>query len=122
MDTSIGNHEPVIIKRPHGKDMILLSLQDYESLAETAYLLGNKANAQHLRRSLQSLKQGKLSQKDLIEEIERLNTKLMKISNYNDLEIEEYEKEIERLNNEHYLIHKTWLELKHQYEILKLEI
>lgn len=68
MDASIGNHEPVIIKRPHGKDMILLSLQDYESLAETAYLLGNKANAQHLRRSLQSLKQGKVYQKNLIEE------------------------------------------------------
>ena len=61
-------------------------------------------------------------QKDLIEEIGRLNIKLMKISNYNDLEIEEYEKEIERLNNEHYFIHQTWLELKHQYEILKLEI
>ena len=68
MDASSGNHEPVIIKRPHGKDMILLSLQDYESLAETAYLLGNKANAQHLRRSLQSLKQGKVYQKDLMEE------------------------------------------------------
>ena len=68
MDASLENHEPVIIKRPHGKDMILLSLQDYESLAETAYLLGNKANAQHLRRSLQSLKKGKVYQKDLMEE------------------------------------------------------
>jgi len=68
MDTSLGNHEPVIIKRPHGKDMVLLSLRDYESLEETAYLLGNKANAQHLRRSLQDLKQGQFSRKDLIEE------------------------------------------------------
>ena len=68
MDLSIGNHEPVIVKRSHGNDMILLSLRDYQSLEETAYLLGNKANAQHLRRSLQDLKLGKVSQKDLTEE------------------------------------------------------
>jgi antitoxin YefM len=67
LDTSMGDHEPVIIKRSKGKDMILLSLRDYESLEETAYLLGNKANARHLRNSLQSLKEGRVSQKDLIE-------------------------------------------------------
>ena len=48
--------------------MILLPLRDYESLEETAYLLGNKANSQHLRRSIQDLEQGKISQRDLIEE------------------------------------------------------
>jgi antitoxin YefM len=67
MDMSMGDHEPVIVKRSQGRDMILLSLRDYKSLEETAYLLGNKANANHLRKSLKNLKEGKFSQKDLIE-------------------------------------------------------
>jgi antitoxin YefM len=67
MDMSMGDHEPVIVKRSQGRDMILLSLRDYKSLEETAYLLGNNANANHLRRSLKNLKEGKFSQKDLIE-------------------------------------------------------
>lgn len=68
MTTSMENHEPVIIKRPHGNDMILLSLRDYEALKETVYLLGNEANAKHLRRSLDNLNTGKIVSKPLIDE------------------------------------------------------
>lgn len=68
MTTSMENHEPVIIKRPHGNDMILLSLRDYESLKETAYLLGHEANAQHLRRSLEQANAQKIVAKNLTDE------------------------------------------------------
>lgn len=68
MDTSADQHEAVIIKRPKGDNMVLLSQQDYESLKETAYLLGSEANAKRLRKSIKSLRNGKLIRKKLIEE------------------------------------------------------
>ena len=68
MDISADQHEPVVIKRPRGENMVLLSQGDYESLKETAYLLGNEANAKHLRQSLTSLQNRKLLKKKLIEE------------------------------------------------------
>jgi antitoxin YefM len=68
MEQSIDQHEPVIIMRPRGEHVIMLSLKDYESLKETAYLLGNAANAKHLRKSLNSVKKGKLLARELHEE------------------------------------------------------
>lgn len=68
MDTASDQHEPVIIKRSKGENMILLSSSDYEALKETAYLLSNRANAEHLRKSLQNLHSGNVVAKNLIEE------------------------------------------------------
>lgn len=68
MDTSADQHEAIIIKRPRGEDMILMSQSDYESLKETAYLLSSEANAKHLRQSLRSLKAGKILHKNLLED------------------------------------------------------
>jgi len=65
MDQSADRHEPVIIKRPKGETMILLPLSSYESLKETAYLLSNEANAKHLRASIESLKSGRVLNKNL---------------------------------------------------------
>ncbi len=56
LERSIASKEPIIIKRPHGHDMALISLSEYESLKETAYLLGEKANAEHLAQSIKQLK------------------------------------------------------------------
>jgi hypothetical protein len=59
---------------------------------------------------------------ELEKEIKRLNTELLRTSNRNNLEIEEYEIEINRLNRENYYIHQNWLEIKQECEILKLEL
>ena len=58
LDASADRHEPVIVKRPKKESMVIISLQDYESLKETVYLLGNEANAAHLRQSIRSLEEG----------------------------------------------------------------
>lgn len=60
---SLISKEPIIIKRPHGHDMALIELSEYESLKETAYLLGNEANAAHLMDSLRELKTNKIIKK-----------------------------------------------------------
>ena len=61
---SSETHEPVIVKRPHGKNMAIIELEEYESLKETAYLLGNPANATHLATSLAELNAGDTVEKD----------------------------------------------------------
>ena len=39
--------------------MVLLSISEYSSLVETNYLLSNKANAEHLRKSIAQHKSGR---------------------------------------------------------------
>lgn len=67
-DSSADYHEPVLVKRPKKETMVIISLRDYESLKETAYLLSDEANAAHLRKSIKSLEQGKAIQKKLLDE------------------------------------------------------
>lgn len=46
------HHEPVIITRQKAPSVVMMSLEDYFSIMETAYLLRSPANAQRLRESL----------------------------------------------------------------------
>lgn len=61
----ISNKEEIIVKRPHGQDMVIVELSEYESLKETAYLLSSQANADHLIKSLDQLEQKKSIKKSL---------------------------------------------------------
>jgi antitoxin YefM len=59
MDRVTENHEPVIITRRGGQAVVMLSLAEYESLQETAYLLRSPANAKRLLAAVDTLKRGK---------------------------------------------------------------
>lgn len=54
------NHTPIIITRQKAEAVVMMSLSDFNSIQETAYLLGNPANAQHLRASVADAEAGKL--------------------------------------------------------------
>ncbi len=55
------NSEPVIIVSNKSDDQaVLISLEDYQTLEETAYLLRTPANRAHLEKSLEQVKAGKL--------------------------------------------------------------
>ena len=45
MDRVCGDHEALIITRNGEQAVVMLSLQDFRSLEETAYLLRNPSNA-----------------------------------------------------------------------------
>ena len=45
MDRACNDHESLIVSRKNHADVVMLSLEDYESLKETAYLLRSPANA-----------------------------------------------------------------------------
>ncbi len=65
-DKVINDVSDIIIKRKSGKDLVLISLDEYNSLKETTYLLTGK-NRNILLNSIKELESGKGVQKDLIE-------------------------------------------------------
>jgi antitoxin YefM len=65
MDQVCADHDPVIITRNRDQAVVMLSLEDYESLQETSYLLRSPANARRLLSSIDSLNKGKKVTKSL---------------------------------------------------------
>ena len=59
MDKVIQNSDPLIITRKNKENIVLMSVAEYNSLVETNYLLSNKANAEHLKKSISQHKSGK---------------------------------------------------------------
>lgn len=59
MDQVCENHEPIIITRKADQAVVMLSLEDYNALAETAYLLRSPANARRLLESIAELEAGR---------------------------------------------------------------
>lgn len=67
LDYVEDTHAPVIVKR--GKtSAVLITLDEYNTFKETDYLLSNPANAEHLMRGIQAVKDRKLIQRDLIDD------------------------------------------------------
>ena len=65
-DKVVNDVSDVIIKRKSGKDLVLISLDEYNSLKETTYLLTGK-NRDILLNSIKELEAGKGLQKDVVE-------------------------------------------------------
>jgi prevent-host-death family protein len=57
MDRVCEDHTPVIITRSGQQSVVMLSLEDYKSLEETAYLLRSPKNAKRLLSAVASLGQ-----------------------------------------------------------------
>lgn len=70
MDRVCVDHDPVIITRNRDQAVVMLSLDDYESLQETAYLLRSPANAKRLLASIESLNSGKTVRKNIKDLVE----------------------------------------------------
>ncbi|EBM6973127.1 YoeB-YefM toxin-antitoxin system antitoxin YefM [Salmonella enterica] len=67
MVKTVEDHAPILITRQNGESCVLMSLEEYNSLEETAYLLRSPANARRLADSIESLKSGRGIEKDIIE-------------------------------------------------------
>lgn len=59
MDRVCEDHEPLIITRNGEQSVVMLSLEDYKALEETAYLLRSPANAKRLLSATAQLAAGK---------------------------------------------------------------
>jgi len=61
------DREEVVITRAGHEPVVIVSLDDYESLKETAYLLRSPANARRLLGSIERLESGQGTERDLAE-------------------------------------------------------
>ncbi|HET6610378.1 MAG TPA: type II toxin-antitoxin system prevent-host-death family antitoxin [Kofleriaceae bacterium] len=67
LDAVINDREEVVITRAGRDPVVMVALDDYESLKETAYLLKNPANARRLLASIDRLEQGGGTVRDPVE-------------------------------------------------------
>ena len=58
MDRVVEDHDAVIVTRNSRPGVVLLSLEDYEAMQETAYLMRSPANAKRLMESVEQLNAG----------------------------------------------------------------
>lgn len=68
MDQIITDHEPIIVTRRNGDNVVMVSYEDYAAIEETAYLLKSPKNAKRLRESIKSYEEGKGKEQILIED------------------------------------------------------
>jgi antitoxin YefM len=52
------DHDPVVITRRRDQAVVMMALDDYEALEETAYLLRSPRNARRLRDAVDQLRAG----------------------------------------------------------------
>jgi antitoxin YefM len=58
MDRVCTDHAPVVVTRKGSASVVMMSLDDYEALQETAYLLRSPRNARRLLESIAELGAG----------------------------------------------------------------
>ena len=51
-DQVCDRHEPLVVERRRGGDVVLLAKEDFDALEETAYLLSSPENARRLLQAL----------------------------------------------------------------------
>lgn len=67
MERVCDDHAPVIITRKAARPVVMMSLDDYEALEETAYLLRSPKNVRRLIESIAELESGKGTERELID-------------------------------------------------------
>ena len=65
MDRVCDDHEPIIITRNSQQAVVMMSLDDFKALEETAYLLRSPKNARRLLESIASLEAGQGKERKL---------------------------------------------------------
>ncbi len=67
LDAVVNDREEVVITRAGHEPVVIMSLQDFESLRETAYLMRSPANARRLLDAMERLEAGNGQPHDLVD-------------------------------------------------------
>ena len=67
MEQVCNDHAPIAITRKGEGAVVMMSMEDYQALEETAYLLRSPKNTRRLIESIAELEAGKGIEKELIE-------------------------------------------------------
>ncbi|MCT2295896.1 type II toxin-antitoxin system prevent-host-death family antitoxin [Brachybacterium muris] len=68
LDSVINDREEVIVTRAGHEPVVIVSLEDYESMRETAYLMRSPANARRLLDAMERLETGRGNVHELAED------------------------------------------------------
>jgi len=67
LDSVINDREEIVITRAGHEPVVIVSLADFESLRETAYLMRSPANARRLLDAMERLESGAGETRDLVD-------------------------------------------------------
>lgn len=67
LDAVEESRAPLFVTRSKGKAFVVMSEEEYESMAETLHLLSNPVNAQLLRESIAEMDAGQAVIRDIVE-------------------------------------------------------
>lgn len=67
LDSVVNDREEVVITRAGHEPVVIMSLADFESLRETAYLMRSPANARRLLDAMERLEAGSGEPHDLVD-------------------------------------------------------
>ena len=67
MDRVTEDHDTVIVTRQKAKPVVIMSLEDYNSIQETAFLLRSPENAARLRRGMEQVERGEAKVRELLD-------------------------------------------------------
>ncbi len=62
------DHSPILVTRQKGSPAVIMSLEDFKSYEETAYLMRSPKNAERLNQAIEQLEAGETVERELIEE------------------------------------------------------
>jgi len=68
LDEVVSNFTTTIITRRDSEDAVVMSLENYNSIMETLYLLRSPANAKHLEESIAQLESGQTVERVLLDD------------------------------------------------------
>lgn len=68
LDNVVNDADTTIITRRDAEDAVVMSLDYYNSLMETVYLLRSPANADHLNKSIAQYRDGNVVTRELLDE------------------------------------------------------
>jgi len=67
MDRVVADRQPVVVTRQKAEPVVMVSLADWNAMAETLHLLGAPANADRLRAAIRELDAGEGQSRELVE-------------------------------------------------------
>ena len=68
LDRVNDDHRPILITRQKGKPAVVMSLEDFKSYEETAYLMASPRNAERLNQAIEEIEAGNIIAHELVEE------------------------------------------------------
>ena len=76
LDSVVESNTPLVITRPGSKSVIVMSLDDYNALVETEYILSNKQLMEDLQKAEEDIKEGRVTSQKKGETIEQFLDRL----------------------------------------------